>query len=70
MILRKELQPGSREPAGPNEVDFLLTFVPELSFFPPLEPGVPALDPGPGSHEAVDASQQCATASHNNTPVD
>jgi len=55
LILRNELQPGSREPAGPNEVDFLLTFVPELSFFPPLEPGVPALDPGPGSHEAVDA---------------
>lgn len=54
-MTRKELQPGSPEPATSSEVDHLLTFVPELAFDPGLESCVPSLEPGNASHEAVDA---------------
>jgi hypothetical protein len=54
VITLAELQPGSSEPASPHEVDLLLTFVPELSFLPPLAPGVPRLPPGAATHQAVD----------------
>lgn len=54
MILRKELQPGSREPATSDEIDLLLTYVPELAFLPALERCVPDVE-GPPHHRAVDA---------------
>lgn len=50
-----DLKPGSREPATPDEVDRLLTYVPVLSFLPELERCVPSSSPPQPSHEAVDA---------------
>ena len=54
MIPLAELQPGSREPASPSEVDRLLTFVPALAFLPALSASVPHLAEGAATHEAVD----------------
>lgn len=54
MISAKALGPGSHEPSTSREVDELLTFVPELAFFPALEECVPSVA-GPATHEDVDA---------------
>lgn len=48
------LQPGSREPANPAEVDLILSFVPELAFHPSFEACVPTAADSPASHAAVD----------------
>lgn len=50
----KALSPGSNEPSDPVEVDRLLTYVPELSFFSAFDECVPSVD-GPATHEGVDA---------------
>ncbi len=55
MIERDELEPGSREPSDPAEVDHLLSFVPELSFLDAFADCVPALPPSPPTHAEVDA---------------
>ncbi|MCR9165620.1 MAG: hypothetical protein ACE37F_00410 [Nannocystaceae bacterium] len=50
----KAISPGSREPSAPAEIDTLLTFVPELSFFREFDDCVPTVG-GTASHEEVDA---------------
>lgn len=54
MTTTKALGPNSPEPSTSTEVDELLTFVPELSFFPEFDGCVPAVQ-GDATHEDVDA---------------
>lgn len=53
------LLPGSPPPGASEDVDFILRAVPELAFFPELEPAIPAVSsavwpPGPDALARID----------------